>query len=77
MRQVRMHEAKTHLSRLIAAVEKGEEVVIMRGEVAVARLLPMEPRAERQPGRYKGRVYLDQSFFEPLPEDEISAWEGR
>lgn len=70
---VNVHEAKTHLSKLLERMEAGEEIVIARAGVPVARLLPVEPLAERKPGRLKWR--LPESFFDPLPEDELRAWE--
>ncbi len=84
MTTVTVHHAKTHLSALIAAAERGEEVVIARGSVPAARLVPIDapvpspvPRAPRVPGRLKGLVALDDSFFDPLPEEELRLWEGR
>ena len=74
-----IHQAKTNLSKLIARVEAGEEVVIMRGKVPVARLEPVgKKRGERVPGQLKGKIpdLPDEFFFEPLPEEELRAWEG-
>ncbi len=77
MASVKIHTAKANLSRLIARAEAGEEVVILRGNVPVARIVPINPpTAERQPGRLKGRIRVDASFFEPLPEQELKVWEG-
>lgn len=76
MTTVNMHEAKTQLSRLIARVEGGEEVVIARAGKPVARLLPAVPAGERTPGALKGRMRLDERFHEPLPDDELAAWDG-
>ena len=73
---VNVHEAKTHLSRLLARVEAGEEVVIARNGKPVARLVDCRRRGKPQFGSWRGRVALDDSFFEPLPEEELSAWEG-
>jgi prevent-host-death family protein len=75
---VTIHQAKTQLSKLIAKVEAGEEVVIMRGKRPVARLLPIAQRqARRVPGRLKGKFNLPNAFFfDPLPEAELRAWEG-
>mgnify|MGYP001809663537 FL=1 len=76
MIRVKMHEAKTNLSRLAARAAAGEEVIIMRGDVPVARLVPLAPeeKPRRQPGRLKGLVNFDDRFFEPLPDDELEAW---
>ena len=76
MTTVNIHEAKTHLSRLLAQVEAGEEVVIARNGKPVARLVACERRGRRQFGSLKGRIKLDDSFFDPLPEEELAAWEG-
>lgn len=79
MTTVTVHEAKTHLSRLIAAAERGEEVVIARGLTPVVKLTPLNaivPRERRKPGRLKGRGSFDETFFDPLPEDELRLWEG-
>ena len=74
---VNVHEAKTQLSRLLARVEGGEEVVIARRGEPVARLVACKPRSRRQPDVLKGKVILPDNFFDPLPEEELEAWEGR
>lgn len=71
----KIHQAKTHLSRLIAQVEDGAEIVIARNGDPVARLVPFNRRRVRRFGALAGRLELDESFFDPLPEDEIAAWE--
>ena len=76
MATVNVHEAKTQLSRLLAQVEAGEEVVIARNGKPVARLVPCEQQGKRRFGSLKGRIKLDESFFDPLPEEELAAWEG-
>lgn len=73
---VNVHEAKTHLSRLLARVEEGEEIVIARNGTPVARLVRCQKRGKRRPGTMKGLIKLDDSFFDPLPEEELAAWEG-
>ena len=73
---VNVHEAKTNLSRLLAQVEAGEEVVIARNGNPVARLVRVQRRGKRQFGSMKGRISIDDSFFDPLPEAELAAWEG-
>lgn len=69
-----MQYAKTHLSALLAAVERGEEFVIARGDHPAARLVPMEPRESRELGFVAYSV--PEEFLDPLPDDELSAWEG-
>ena len=73
---VNVHEAKTQLSRLLAQVEAGEEVVIARRGRPVARLVRCQPKGKRQPDVLKGKVKMTDAFFEPLPEDELKLWEG-
>ena len=77
MVQVNIHEAKTQLSRLLAQVEAGEEVVIARNGVPVARLVAA-PRKARKPvfGSMKGLIEFDESFFDPLPPEFMAHFEG-
>ena len=76
MTVVNVHEAKTQLSRLLAQVEAGEEVVIARRGRPVARLMRCTPKGKRQFGAMKGRIAITDAFFEPLPEAEMRLWEG-
>ena len=73
---VNIREAKASLSRLVAQVEAGEDVVIARDGRPVARLVAIEPPAKREFGTLKGRIKLDDSFFEPLPAHELDAWDN-
>ena len=73
---VTIHEAKTNLSKLIQRTSNGEEVIISRGAKPVARLVSIgELKGKRQPGSLKGQLIVNREFFEPLPADELSAWE--
>lgn len=75
MKAVTVHMAKTTLSQLIAAAEAGEEVVIMRGSQPVVRLVPVGDAApERRFGALAGQLSIPPSFFDALPESELSAW---
>ena len=75
-RIVTIHEAKTNLSQLLRRASNGEEIIISRGSKPVARLVPIgERKDKRQPGSLKGRFSISPEFSEPLPDDEISAWE--
>jgi prevent-host-death family protein len=77
MTTVTIHKAKTQLSKLIEQVERGEEVVIARGKEPVARLVPYtHEQPKRGFGSLKGKVWLDESFWEPLPDEELKLWEG-
>jgi prevent-host-death family protein len=71
--QVNVQEAKTRLSQILAAVEGGEDVVIARDGKPVVRLVPVAAPAPREVGFVTGSV--PDSFFEPLPDDELTAWE--
>lgn len=77
MPTVNVHQAKTQLSRLLAQVERGEEVVIARRGEPVARLVSCKIKGKRQPDVLKGKVTIPDSFFDPLPEEELRLWEGR
>jgi prevent-host-death family protein len=72
---VSIHAAKTHLSRLIARAEAGEEIIIARGRKPVVKLVGIAPKPKRAPGRLKGQVSIGPEFFEPLPPEELDAWE--
>jgi prevent-host-death family protein len=73
MKTVSVHEAKTHLSRLLERARAGEEIIIAKRGMPYARLCSLGPPASRRPGLLSGTV--DDSFFEPLPEEELDAWE--
>ena len=72
---VNVHQAKTQLSRLLARVEAGEEVVIARRGEPVARLVGCRPASKRQPDVLKDKLVIPDGFFDPLPEEELQAWE--
>lgn len=74
METVNIHEAKTHLSRLLARAHAGEEIIISKAGVPFAKLSPLQPKNLRQPGIAKGAV--TDAFFEPLPDDELNVWES-
>ena len=76
MATVNVHEAKTNLSRLLKQVEAGEEVIIARNGRPVARLTPVRQRVQPRPDVLKGKFVLPDSFFDPLPEEELKLWEG-
>lgn len=75
MSMVNIHQAKTQLSRLLVRVEAGEEVVIARNGKPVARLVRFRERGKRRFGALRGKINIDESFFDPLPESELAAWE--
>jgi len=73
---VNVHEAKTQLSKLLDQAHAGQEIILAKAGKPYARLMPLarEP-SRRKPGRLPGRV--GDAFFEPLPSEELDAWEGR
>ena len=75
---VTVHKAKTELSKLIARAEAGEEIFMARREKPAVKLTPVsaEPRKSRGLGAWKGKATLPDSFFDPLPEEELRAFEG-
>ena len=75
--RVNMHDAKTNLSRLVAAVESGEidEVEIARAGHVVARIVPPRERPARRPGQWAGQVRIHDDFDE-LPEEVAAAFSG-
>ena len=76
MDTVTIHVAKTTLSQLVARVEAGEEIILARGKQPVAKLVPLNaPKPKRRPGAYRGIIHVDESFFDPLPEEELALWE--
>lgn len=76
MLQVNIHDAKTRLSKLIECASQGEEVIIAKAGIPVARLTAIQPvPSGRRFGAMRGRARVDERFFEPLPEAELSAWE--
>ena len=79
MTTVNIHEAKTHLSRLLAKVAKGDEVIIARGGKPVARLVPVQKarRMDQLLGIDKGRLWIAEDFDEPLPEEILAAFEAK
>jgi prevent-host-death family protein len=74
---VNVHEAKTHLSRLLEQAHAGQEIILAKAGKPYARLMPLaaEP-VRRQPGRLRGQIDTS-AFLDPLPADELDAWDGR
>lgn len=73
-RIVNVHEAKTHLSRLLDEAHAGNEIILAKAGKPYARLVPLE-KPKRKLGFIEG--HLDDTFFDPLPETELDAWEGK
>lgn len=74
---VNIHEAKTHFSKLLKRVARGEEIVIARAGSPVARLAPINPaRKKREPGIWKGLFVVPDNFNDPLPPDIQRYFDG-
>ncbi len=74
--KVNIHEAKTHFSKLLERVARGEEIVIARAGKPVARLVPFkESVAKRIPGTAKGKIIIASDFDAPLPDDLLKTFE--
>ncbi len=75
MEKVNVHQAKTHLSRLLERVVKGEEIVIAKSGRPMAKLVPI-PATPRRPGRLKGKIRISEDFDAPLPDEMAAAFRG-
>ncbi len=79
---VNVHEAKTHFSKLLDRAHAGEEIIVAKAGKPYARLVKIEaPEAvpfQRKPGGWPGLGDIpDSVWFDPLPDDELDAWEGK
>jgi len=75
--EVNIHEAKTHLSRLLQRVAEGEEIVIARAGVPVAKLVAVEKKQKVRPlGFARGEVWVADDFDAPLPDELLKAFYG-
>ena len=78
MQTVNIHQAKTHLSRLVEEASRGRETIIAKAGKPVARLVPIGrvPRVKRF-GLLKGKVRIGTDFDAPLPDNVLAVFEGR
>lgn len=75
--QVNIQQAKTQLSRLVAKVEGGEEVILARAGKPVVRMIALDPARTRMPGRLVGLGWIGDDFDDPLDDETQAAFEGR
>jgi prevent-host-death family protein len=69
MSTVNIHQAKTHLSRLVDEAVRGGEVIIARANKPLVKLVPVEEaRPPRRLGTVAGKVWMSEDFDEPLPD---------
>jgi prevent-host-death family protein len=75
--QVNIHQTKTHLSKLLQRVAAGEEIIIAKAGVPIAKLVPMvAENAKRQLGLYRGQIWMAPDFDGPLPDDVLASFYG-
>jgi prevent-host-death family protein len=77
LKQVNIHEAKTHLSKLLARLKEDKEIIIAKAGKPIARLVPITGQPERRhPGSAKGKVAIAPDFDAPLPESILEKFEA-
>ena len=69
-----MHKAKTMLSQLVEKAAQGEEVIIARGHLPVAKLIPIRAVSHRKPGSLKGKLKAKPGAFDPMTAEELRAF---
>jgi prevent-host-death family protein len=75
---INIHEAKTHLSRIVDEVAAGAEVIIAKAGKPMARLTPIAGvQRPKKLGLLKGKIKVPDDFNAPLPDDVIASFEGR
>ena len=75
---VNIHEAKTHLSKILQRVAIGEEIIIAKSGKPIARIVPFEQTPlQRVPGSAKGKIWIAPDFNAPLPDEILDAFEGK
>lgn len=80
MIKVNIHDAKTHLSKYLKRVEKGETIVLCKRNVPIAEIGPIAREEKKKPrpiGYYKGKVKIPAAFFDPLPEELLDPFDAK
>ncbi len=78
MSQVNIHQAKTHLSRLVEKAAGGEEIIIAKAGKPLARLVPYAAKGKkRRPGQLRGKLRIKKNFDQPLPKEILASFEGK
>ena len=67
-----IHEAKTHLSKLLARVHAGDEVIVAKAGKDFARIIPIRSDVDRRPGAFRGRIHGD--IIGPVAKDDEADW---
>jgi antitoxin (DNA-binding transcriptional repressor) of toxin-antitoxin stability system len=78
MIKINVHEAKTHLSRYLERLERGETIILCKRNVPIAEIRPLPRlRSSKRPiGLAKGKFRVPSAFFEPLPPELIDSFHG-
>lgn len=79
MIKLNIHEAKTHLSKYLINLEKGESILLCKRNQPIAEIRPLPPvlQGQRPFGLAKGTITMPDSFWDPLPDDELNLFEGK
>ena len=79
MIRLNIHQAKTHLSKYLAALKEGDTIVLCKRNVPIAEIRPIATphKGKRRIGLYKGQIRIPKSFFEPLPDEVLDEFEGK
>jgi antitoxin (DNA-binding transcriptional repressor) of toxin-antitoxin stability system len=79
MIRINIHEAKTHLSRYLSRLAKGENILLCKRNIPIAEIRPLPPqkKSKRPIGLAKGQFKIPPEFYEPLPPEVISAFHGK
>jgi prevent-host-death family protein len=73
---VNIHEAKTHLSKLILSALEGEEVLIAKAGIPLVKLIPVGTDHQKRLGAFKGKIFIAEDFDAPLPDNMINTFYG-
>ncbi len=78
MIRLNIHEAKTHLSKYLKELARGETIILCKRNIPIAEIRPIRPqRKHKRPiGLAKGEFEITPEFFEPLPDDMVAAFDG-
>ena len=79
MIKLNVHEAKTHLSRYLERLARGETILLCKRNIPIAEIrpLPRQRNTKRPMGLAKGKFKVPRAFFEPLPAELIDAFDGK
>ncbi len=79
MIKLNIHEAKTYLSKYLINLEKGESILLCKRNQPIAEIRPLRsvPQGQRPFGLAKGTITMPNSFWDPLPDDDLNLFEGK